>query len=122
MNTTLNLTHEYAFKLYDLPQYEITDQFESIWKSELGEIIDNPDEFLEAVYQTHALISGSFLLSCIYRDFDANDVDIYLKVPKSYLDNGGISRFDRDFTVLNYMRKNKYIIAQKEIISGKCEY
>lgn len=111
-SNTVNLTEEY--QLDEGSPVTNTGTFEENIRNKLSLYLDDVDGFLDALYNTNALMTGSFVLSCIYEDFEANDIDIYLKVP--HLDG-----HNEAFTILKYMQDNNHLWARLRFFDKKRE-
>lgn len=68
---------KYALKLVCKKSSKIKLDFKKILTDKLSIIIDNTEEFLIKILESGAIISGSFILACLYDIDDFNDVDIF---------------------------------------------
>ena len=68
----------------------ISLNFKKVIKKKLTKYIDDPKTFCQKLHQTGAILSGSFIISCLYDNDNFNDFDVFEKEStnnKSYYTN-----------------------------------
>lgn len=79
---------KYSLKLVSKKMHKIKLDFKPIVINKLGKIIDNADEFCNKLHQYKCIMSGSFILSCLYDEDYFNDVDLFDKeIAQSFENN-----------------------------------
>ena len=69
------------FTCKDLNKLE-KPNYKNIIKQKLRNHIEDPDDFLNNLSKCNAVISGSFILSCLYDNIDYNNIDIFEYIPE----------------------------------------
>jgi len=85
--------------------------FSEIVKSRLSKLIPDADIFLEQLAKAHGIISGSFILQCLYdQEWGGSDIDVYYMGFLDFNDrrersNHGMTKFV-GYLNHNYIRRN----------------
>lgn len=59
------------------------DNFKSQFCKYLKKFVDDPEEFCSKLKENNCVVSGSFILDCLYDTQFSNDIDIFAKVPNN---------------------------------------
>lgn len=66
-----------ALKMTSKVMSRVSLDFKGLVNKKLSKYIDNPDDFCQHLFDSKAVISGSFIIACLYGTDDFNDIDIF---------------------------------------------
>lgn len=102
--TYLCYVDKMALKMVCKMTHQITINFKSIVIKKLEKHIDNPIEFCNKLYEYNTIISGSFILACLYDTNDYNDIDIFNRE----IEHNNISNYSLFSQYIYDMKKYKH--------------
>lgn len=79
---------QYALRCVCKRTAKIKLDFKAIILERLSRLVDDPEKFCEMLYQTDTILTGSFILACLYNTDNFKDLDTYSnKFDKQYIND-----------------------------------